>query len=320
MLQEAPLKKMAMILALVSMFLGVLAVLIEQSGGDRLVIAGITFLTGQMFLLVVFLASVAILLKLSLANVTSQLPESESRNAWLITGVIGLSIIALLFLGARKWHSQGEIVEQFYKVYYKEDRLRTTFLGIASLQYPTDNWAIQEIIAEIKPDFIVETGTNAGGTALFYATILEMLNGKGRILTVDIQDHDPRVVNLPVWEKRVRFLRGSSVSSDVFEKINNEVRGHKVLVTLDSLHTKDHVLKELQLYSQLVSLNSYLIVQDTQLMGHPIPLSIYSHEGREGPFEAVQEFLANNDRFVIDHSRERFLLTANPSGFLKRVK
>ena len=273
-----------------------------------------------MFLLVVFLASVAILLKLSLANDTNQLPASEARNAWLITAVIALGIIALLFLGGRKWLSQDEIVEQFYKVYYKEDRLRTTFLGIASLQYPTDNWAIQEIITEIKPDFIVETGTNAGGTALFYATILEMLNGKGRILTVNVEEHDPRVLNLAVWRKRVEFLRGSSVSSDVFEKIKNKVRGHKVLVTLDSLHTKDHVLKEIQLYSELVSLNSYLIVQDTQLMGHPIPLAIYSHEGKEGPFEAVQEFLANNDKFVIDHSRERFLLTANPSGFLKRVQ
>lgn len=309
-----------MILAFASIFLGVLAVLIEQSGGDRLVIAGVTFLTGQMFLLVVFMAAVAILLKLSLANDTSQRSGSEARNAWLITGVIALGIIALLFLGARKWLSQDEIVEQFYKVYFKEDRLRTTFLGIASLQYPADNWMMQEIITEVQPDFIVETGTNAGGTALFYATILEMLNGKGRILTVDVQEHDPRVLKLPVWKERVEFLRGSSVSSEVFEKINNKVRGYKVLVTLDSLHTKDHVLKELRLYSQLVSLNSYLVVQDTQLMGHPIPLSLYSHEGKEGPFEAVQEFLANNDKFVIDHSRERFLLTANPSGFLKRVK
>lgn len=309
-----------MILAFASIFLGVLAVLIEQSGGDRLVIAGVTFLTGQMFLLVVFMAAVTILLKLSLANDTSQWSGSEARNAWLITGVIALGIIALLFLGARKWLSQDEIVEQFYKVYFKEDRLRTTFLGIASLQYPADNWMMQEIITEVKPDFIVETGTNAGGTALFYATILEMLNGKGRILTVDVQEHDPRVLKLPVWKERVEFLRGSSVSSEVFGNINNKVRGYKVLVTLDSLHTKDHVLKELGLYSQLVSLNSYLVVQDTQLMGHPIPLSLYSHEGKEGPFEAVQEFLANNDKFVIDHSRERFLLTANPSGFLKRVK
>jgi cephalosporin hydroxylase len=179
---------------------------------------------------------------------------------------------------------------------------------------------MQEIISEVRPDFIVETGTNAGGTALFYATILQMLNGKGRVVTVDIGDPDSRVLQLPVWRERVEFIRGSSVSPEVFEKISNKVRGHKVLVTFDSLHTKEHVSKELNLYSQLVSLNSYLVVQDTQLMGHPIPLRLYSHEGKEGPWEAVQEFIATNKNFVIDHSRERLLLTANPSGFLKRVK
>jgi cephalosporin hydroxylase len=314
------LKKIALVLAFASILLGIMAVLVEQSGGDRFNVAGMTFLTGQMFLLVVFMASISILLKLSLASEASRLAEDESRNVWLITAVIVLGMIALLFLGARKWLSQQEIVEQFYKVYYTEDRLKTTFLGIASLQYPTDNWMMQEIISEVKPDFIVETGTNAGGTALLYATILEKLNGSGRVVTVDVEEHDSRVLQMPVWKERVEFVRGSSVSNEVFGKIRDKVVGRKVLVTLDSLHTKAHVLKEIQLYSQLVSLNSYLVVQDTQLMGHPIPLTIYSHEGKEGPFEAVQEFLAGNDKFMIDHSRERFLLTANPSGFLRRVK
>ena len=313
-------KEIAIVLAGASILLGFVAVFIEQSGGDRLVVAGITILTGQLFLLVVFMASVAILLKLSFASETTHSFGQAARNAGLVSGVILLAIIALLYLGKRRWLSQDEIVEQFYKVYYKEDRLRTTFLGIASLQYPTDNWIMQEIISEIKPDFIVETGTNAGGTALFYATVLQMLNGRGRVLTIDVQEHDPRVLKFPVWRDRVEFLRGSSVSKEIFGSITKKVDGRKVLVSLDSLHTKDHVLQELHLYSQLVSPGSYLVVQDTQLMGHPIPLWIYSHEGNEGPFEAVQEFLRNNDHFIIDHSRERFLLTANPSGFLKRVK
>jgi cephalosporin hydroxylase len=313
-------KRIGMVLGVVSVVLGVLAVGIEQSGGDRIAIAGVELLTGQMFLLVVFLATVAILLKLwARINASNSVPE-DSRKIYLTMAVIGLGIIALLALGSRKWLSQKEIVEEFYKVYFTEDRLKTTFLGIASLQYPTDNWIMQEIISEVRPDFIVETGTNAGGTALFYATILQMLNGKGRVVTVDIGDPDSRVLQLPVWRERVEFIRGSSVSPEVVEKISNKVRGHKVLVTFDSLHTKEHVSKELNLYSQLVSLNSYLVVQDTQLMGHPIPLRLYSHEGKEGPWEAVQEFIATNKNFVIDHSRERLLLTANPSGFLKRVK
>jgi cephalosporin hydroxylase len=309
-----------MVLAVMSVVLGVLAVGIEQSGGDRIAIAGVELLTGRMFLLVVFLATVAILLKLSFRSDTKNSIADDSRKVYLTAVVIVLGIVALLILGSRNWLSQKKIVEDFYKVYFTEDRLRTTFLGIASLQYPTDNWIMQEIISEIRPDFIVETGTNAGGTALFYATILQMLSGNARVVTVDVGDHDSRVLQHPVWNERVEFIRGSSVSPEVVEKISNKVRGHKVLVTLDSLHTKDHVSKELKLYSPLVSLNSYLVVQDTQLMGHPIPLRIYSHEGTEGPWEAVQEFIAANKNFVIDHSRERFLLTANPSGFLKGVK
>jgi len=309
-----------MVLAAASIVLGLLAVFVEQFGGDRIVFSGLTLLTGQMFLLVVFFAAVAILINVLSASGTSQSRADSARNVYWTIGVIFLGTAALLSLGSRRWLSQAEIIENFYKLYYTEDRLKTTFLGIASLQYPTDNWVLQEIISETKPDFIVETGTNAGGTALFYATILELLNGTGRVVTVDIGEHDSRVLQLPLWKKRVEFLQGSSVSNAVFEQIRDKVRGHKVMVTLDSLHTKAHVLEELKLYSQLVSLDSYLIVQDTQLMGHPIPLNIYSHEGNEGPWEAVQEFVASNKNFMIDHSRERFLLTANPSGFLRRVK
>jgi cephalosporin hydroxylase len=313
-------KKLTTALALLSIFLGVLAVLVEYSGSDRIVVGGIKLLTGQMFLLVVFFATIAIILKLSSNSETPQRPSDDTRTLCWITGVIVLAMVALLNLGARKWLSPNEIVEEFQKVYFAEERLKTTFLGIASLQYPTDNWTMQEIISEIKPDVVVETGTNAGGTALFYATILERVNDQGRVITVDVAEQDPRVVQLPIWQQRVEAIRGSSVSDDVLEKIRARVRGLKVLVTLDSLHTKEHVLKEMQLYSPLVSLNSYLVVQDTQLMGHPIPLRMYTHEGHEGPFEAVQEFLAGNKNFVVDRQRERFLLTANPSGFLKRVK
>jgi cephalosporin hydroxylase len=273
-----------------------------------------------LLLLAVLLAVIAILVKFSSAGETRKLVARDARIFFWVAGTVIVGMTLYLGLGSRKWLSREEIVEQFYKVYYEPERLKTSFLGIASLQYPTDNWAMQEIISEIKPDFIVETGTNAGGTALFYATILEKVNDQGKILTVDVHEHDPRVVNFPMWKERVEFFLGSSVAPEVVEKISSRVRGKKVLVTLDSLHTKEHVLKEMNLYWQLVSLNSYLVVQDTQLMGHPIPLSIYTHEGKEGPWEAVQEFVTTNKNFIIDRSRERFLLTANPSGYLKRVK
>ncbi len=313
-------KNLTLVLVVLSIALGILAVSIEQSGGDRIVVGGFKLLTGQMFLSVVFFATIAIILKLTDNSNTKQRPSQDTRTLCWIIGVIVLGMVAVLNLGARKWLSSDEIVEEFQKFYATEDRLRTTFLGIASLQYPTDNWMMQEIISEIKPDVIVETGTNAGGTAMFYATILEKVNDRGRVITVDVGEQDPRVAQLPIWQQRVEAIRGSSVADDVLEKIRARTRGLKVLVTLDSLHTKEHVLKEMQLYSPLVSLNSYLVVQDTQLMGHRIPFKMYSSEGHEGPFEAVQEFMVSNKNFEIDSSRERFLLTANPSGFLKRVK
>jgi cephalosporin hydroxylase len=93
------------------------------------------------------------------------------------------------------------------------------------------------------------------------------------------------------------------------------LRSKKVLVTLDSLHTQDHVLKEMQIYSKLVTPGSYLVVQDTNLNGHPV-----APRWGPGPWEAVQEFLKTNDNFVADHEREKFLLTFYPGGWLKRVK
>jgi cephalosporin hydroxylase len=176
---------------------------------------------------------------------------------------------------------------------------------------------MQEILTEIQPDFLVETGTGKGGTTLFYATILEQLRG-GKIITVDIDDHDPAVTEFVPWRERVRFIKGSSVSSDVFDQIKDQVDGRKVVVTLDSEHTKEHVLKELELYSTLVPVNSYLVVQDTHLNGHPVPWPRLEKTG--GPMEAVQEFLKTNKNFEVDRSREKHLVTQNPSGFLKRVK
>lgn len=309
-------KKLTTGLALLSVLFGLIAVGQEYFGGDG---AALGFSSGQFLALAAILAIAALLGKYYFSGEVRPLIARDARIFFWVAGLTMLAMLVSLGLGVGRQPSRKEIVDNFYQIYYEADRLKTTFLGVASLQYPTDNWVMQEIIAELKPDFIVETGTNAGGTALFYATVLEKVNANGRIITVDVENHDPRVVQFPVWNQRVEFIRGSSVSDEVFEKIRGKVKGGAVLVTLDSLHTKEHVLKEMKLYSQLVTPNSYLIVQDTQLMGHPIPLSIYSHEGKEGPWEAVVEFLKTNKHFVVDHSKERFLLTANPSGFLKRI-
>ena len=191
---------------------------------------------------------------------------------------------------------------------------------------------MQEIICEVNPDFIIETGTYQGGTALFYAVLLDNLNKNGTVIAVDLIEPHPKIKEYRVWQERVEFIQGGDcVSDEVIDKIAAMVEGHRVLVTLDSCHTQEHVLKELGLYSKFVSLNSYIVVQDTHLGGHPNNVSAISNLGGHlnsisavpkghGPMEAVDEFLEKNENFYSDRTKEKYWLTQNPKGFLKRIK
>jgi cephalosporin hydroxylase len=176
-------------------------------------------------------------------------------------------------------------------------------------------WILQEIISEIKPDFIVETGTFKGGGALFLATVLRLVNEKGRILNVDIKPEIEQASRYAIFKDAVEVFTGSSISEEIVKAIAKKAEGARVMVTLDSDHAKRHVLRELELYSQFASVDSYLVVQDTAHNGHPLPTD---HEGG-GPMEAVREFLKKHKNFVADRSREKFLLTFFPQGCLKRV-
>lgn len=213
---------------------------------------------------------------------------------------------------------EERIVREFHKLFHEHKGFQSRFLGIPSIQYPTDNWVMQEIIYEVQPDFIIETGTAYGGTALFYANILDLIGKGGKVITVDIMQHVSigRVTEFDLWKERVEFIKGDSVSAVVVREIRERVKGHRVLVTLDSLHTKEHVLQELELYAPLVSVGSYLVVQDTHFGGHPLG---EPGEKGGGPWAAVEEFLKKNDDFVVDKRQERYLITQNPSGFLKRI-
>jgi cephalosporin hydroxylase len=115
--------------------------------------------------------------------------------------------------------------------------------------------------------------------------------------------------------KRVKYLLGSSTSKEIVDKVRSSIKArHRVMVVLDSDHSKDHVLEELRIYSRFVTRGSYLIVEDTNISGHPV-----LPEFGPGPMEAVQEFLAENKDFVVDGSRAKFYMTFNPGGWLRRV-
>lgn len=213
--------------------------------------------------------------------------------------------------------SDQQVIDRFHEMFYNGSAYwNNHWLGIPTLQNPNDVWITQEIIAELKPDFIVETGTYRGGSAALWAMVLEQVNPEGRVITVDIHAYvSPVAKELPIVREKVDFLIGSSTAPEIVEEVKRRVEGKSVMVVLDSYHGKDHVLRELQLYAPLVPVGSYVIVQDTNVNGHPIRAGV-----GPGPWEAVEAFLAENDQFRPDPSRERMLFTMHPRGYLKRVK
>jgi cephalosporin hydroxylase len=182
-------------------------------------------------------------------------------------------------------------------------------MGVPAYKCPLDLWIYQEILYDLRPDLIIETGTAAGGSALFLAHMCDLI-GKGRIISVDVQNAPKRPKH-----RRVEYWLASSTAPETIKKIASRVkRSYKVLAIFDSDHSKEHVLKELNLYWQFVTPGSYMIVEDSNLNGHPV----FPTFG-PGPMEAIEEFLQHNAAFTIDLEKEKFYLTQNPKGFLKRI-
>jgi cephalosporin hydroxylase len=200
-----------------------------------------------------------------------------------------------------------------------------SWMGRPIIQYPQDIIAMQEIIWNLKPDLIIETGIAHGGSLIFYASMLELLGGKGKVLgiDIDIREHNRREIETHPMFKHITMIEGSSIDDRVIEQVRKFANGKKrVLVCLDSLHTHDHVLRELEAYTPMVSLGSYCVVFDTIVEDMP---DEYSHDRPWGkgnnPKTAVWKFLKGNDRFVIDKEIEnKLLISTCPDGYLKCVR
>lgn len=187
------------------------------------------------------------------------------------------------------------------------------FMGLSCLQHPFDAWITQEIIFETRPEVIVECGSFGGGSAVMWATLMEQYDADALVVAVDIEDHMHDARELPVWDRSIQFLLGSSVDPDTIMRVLALTRDRRTMVILDSAHTEDHVAMELDAYAAMVSPGCYLIVQDGFVNGHPC-----EPDWGPGPLEAIEKFLATDDRFDVDRSRERMMFTFNPSGFLLR--
>jgi cephalosporin hydroxylase len=199
-----------------------------------------------------------------------------------------------------------------------------TWMGRPIIQYPQDMIAMQEIIWDIKPDLIIETGIAHGGSIIYYASILELI-GKGEVLgiDIDIRAHNRAEIEAHPMSKRITMLEGSAISQEIIDKIKPFVEGKKtVMVCLDSNHTHAHVLAELQLYSPFVTVDSYLVAFDTIV--EDLPTDLYADRPwtvGDNPKTAVWEFLKSNDDFVINNEIDnKLLVSVAPSGYLKRVK
>lgn len=200
-----------------------------------------------------------------------------------------------------------------------------TWLGRPIIQFPQDIIAMQEIIWQVKPDLIIETGIAHGGSLIFYASMLELLGGDGQVLGIDIDIRKHNLVEIekhPMF-KMITMIEGSSTDGEVVKQVYNFAKNKKrILVALDSNHTHDHVLKELQLYSSLVTNGSYLVVFDTVIEDMPEGFFPDRPWGKgNNPKTAVWEFLKTNDRFEIDKEIEnKLLITVVPDGYLKCIK
>jgi cephalosporin hydroxylase len=229
--------------------------------------------------------------------------------------VLGMILVRDRFAGTRS-ERERRVATEFFRQYHGRGIHRATYwYGVPVQQTPTDMWMIQQIIAELRPDFLIETGTLKGGSSLFYASVVQGLNAPTKIVTVDIEDQLDRALEYPVFRDRVVPIIGDSVGPDTIRRISDVVQGKPALVLLDSDHRRDHVLRELKLYAQFVPVGGYMIVFDTDLNGHPV-----TPDFGPGPMEAVEEFLKADGRFVSDDSREKFMLTMCAKGYLKRIK
>jgi len=200
-------------------------------------------------------------------------------------------------------------VSRAHEVFYESDVwTRATWLGAQALKNPLDLWVYQEIVFETRPELIVETGTYRGGSALYLASICDLV-GTGEVLSIDIE---PEREDYPRHPRITYFAGRSSTDPEVLAEVRERAGSGPILVVLDSDHSARHVAAELEAYAPLVPVGCYLVVEDSNI-------GLIRKDLMPGPLEAIDAFLARTSEFEIDREREKFLITFNPSGYLRRV-
>lgn len=189
--------------------------------------------------------------------------------------------------------------------------IQPSWMGVRTLKNPLDAWIYQEILYEVQPDIVLEIGSYHGGSTLYLANILDCI-GHGKIISIDIDRF-----NYNVTHNRIQAITGDSRSADIIDTVHNMCAGKNVLIIHDSSHESDCVSQDLKHYSDLVSIGSYFIVEDGIIDLFQAGDGIGSTT--PGPLGAITTFLKENPCFIVDKKRERYVITYNPMGFLRRI-